>query len=132
MKLTITGNTPSLKNGKQISGIRLINKAKKLWQGQPFLRSSDKVKKWQETAVPELVKQFAGYKITEYPIALTFVFFFDNVRRHDLDNAVAGCLDSLTQAGIIEDDSVKFIDCITLQYGGVDKKNPRAEIYIDE
>jgi len=132
MKLIITGNTPSLKNGKQISGIRLIDKARKLWQGQPFLRSSDAVKKWQKTAIPELKKQFDGYKITCYPISVTMIFYFDNLRRHDLDNASAGCMDALTDSGIIEDDNVKFIDCLTLQYGGHDKINPRCEIYIDD
>ncbi len=124
MKLTIHGNTPSQKNNKEIA----INRK----TGQRFVRSNDRVKAWQETAIQELALQFTGYKVTDYPIALNLIFYFDNDRRHDLDNAAAGVMDALVKAEILEDDHVKFVSCLTLQYGGVDKENPRCEIYIDE
>lgn len=124
MKLVINGNVPSQKNGKEIA----INRS----TGQRFIRSNDRVKAWQETAVQELSLQFHGYRITDYPISLSLVFYFDNKRRHDLDNAAAGVMDALVKAGIIEDDNVNYVECITLQYGGVDKISPRAEVYIDE
>lgn len=132
MKLVISGNTPSQKNGKEISGIKLIDRSRNLWQGKPFLRSNKRVKDWQEIAIQELSLQFHGYRVTGYPIDLNIVFYFDNERRHDLDNAAAGVMDALVKAGIIEDDNMKYVSCLTLQYGGVDKTNPRAEIYLDE
>ena len=94
--------------------------------------SSKNVREWKQSAIQELALQFRGYRVTGYPIDLSLVFYFDNERRHDLDNAAAGVMDALVQAGVIEDDNVKYVSCPTLQYGGVDKTNPRAEIYLDE
>ena len=123
MKLTITGNVPSQKNGKEIAMRR---------DGTRFVRSNDRVKAWQKAAVDELALQFMGYKVTDYPIALSLVFYFDNKRRHDLDNAAAGVMDALVNANILTDDNVNYVECLTLQYGGIDKTNPRVEIYLDE
>ena len=123
MKLLITGNVPSQKNRKVISKKR---------DGTPFLRSHQSVVDWKNDAIQELTLQFRGYEITGYPIPLTLVFYFDNLRRHDLDNAAAGVLDALSAAGVIKDDSVAYVDCLTLQYGGLDKENPRVENYIED
>ena len=122
MKLVIPGNVPSQKNGK-----RIVNRG-----NRKIIISSQAVLDWKEDAVETLKLQFAGYRITGYPIPLTLVFFFDNDRRHDLDNAAAGVMDALTAAGVIGDDNVKHVDCLTLQYGGIDKSKPRVEIYIEE
>jgi len=100
--------------------------------GRPFLRSAPAVKEWQGIAIDTLKEQFNGLQIVHYPVSCTLIFYFDNKRRHDLDNAAGGVLDALTAAGIIEDDNVNFLDTITLQYGGLDKTNPRAEIFFDE
>ena len=124
MKLVLDGNVPSQKNGKVIS----VNKK----TGARFIRSNDRVKNWQESAIESLSKQFAGFVITEYPVAVSIVFYFDNNRRHDLDNACSGIMDALVKAKIITDDNVNFVNCVQLQYGGIDKVSPRAEIYIDD
>ena len=124
MKLIIHGNTPSQKNGKEIA----INRK----TGQRFVRSNDRVKAWQTMAVQSLMSQFNGLQVTEYPVDLSLVFYFDNLRRHDLDNAAAGVMDALVKAGVLEDDSVKYVECLTLQYGGLDKEQPRVEIYLDD
>lgn len=124
MKLTITGNVPSQKNRKIIS----INRA----TGKPFLRSAPSVKEWQAQAIPQLQQQFRGFVVTEYPIGVNIVVYYDNKRRHDLDNALGTVMDALTASGIIEDDDTSHIECITVQFGGHDKTNPRVEIYLDE
>lgn len=124
MKLTISGNVPSQKNRKIIS----VNRA----TGRPFLRSAPAVKEWQARAEAELQEQFAGYKVTDYPITVTVVVYFDNKRRHDLDNALASVMDALSNSGIIEDDNVDCVETITVSYGGIDKENPRVEIWLDE
>ena len=124
MILTIPGNTPSQKNRKIIS----VNRS----TGRPFLRTAPKEKAWREMAVLELSSQFRGYRVTDYPIDLNIVFWYDSERRHDLDNAASSVMDALVEAGVIEDDAMKFVSCLTLQYGGVDKTNPRCEIHLDE
>lgn len=122
MKLLITGNVPSQKNGK-----RIVSNG-----GRPRLISSQNVLDWKDGAVGELMRQFKGLEVTNYPISISLIFFFDNLRRHDLDNAAAGVMDALTAAQVITDDSVKYVDCLQLQYGGHDKTNPRVEIYLDD
>lgn len=124
MKLTVTGNVPSQKNRKIISRNRST--------GRPFLRSAPQVKEWQESAELQLRSQFKGFKVTDYPIAVSVVVYYDNRRRHDLDNALSTVMDALTAAEIIEDDNTNFVECITVQFGGYDKENPRVEIFFDE
>ncbi len=124
MKLIIPGNTPSQKNNKEIA----FNRA----TGRRFVRSNDRVMVWKEIAVTELQNQFRGYVVTDYPITIVLAFFFDNLRRHDLDNAASGVMDALVAAEVITDDNVNYIECLTLQYGGHDKLNPRCEIFLDE
>lgn len=124
MKLVISGSTPSQKNRKIIS----MNRG----TGRPFLRTAPQVKEWQEKASYELRSQFKDYKVTNYPISIAVIFFYDSKRRHDLDNALSSVMDALVHAEIIEDDNCNFVDNISISYGGVDKANARAEIYLDE
>jgi len=124
VKLTISGNVPSQKNRKIIS----VNRA----TGKPFLRSADSVKTWQQSALLQLKQQFRGFQVTEYPININIVVYYDNQRRHDLDNALGTVMDALTAAEIIEDDDTKHVECIVIQFGGHDKLNPRVEVYLDE
>lgn len=124
MLLTIKGNVPSQKNRKIISQNRAT--------GRPFLRSAPAVKEWQESAMYQLARQWKGFKMSGYPISMVVVVYFDNLRRHDLDNALGSVMDALVAAGVIEDDSVAYVDCISVQYGGHDKENPRVEIHLDD
>ncbi len=124
MKLTISGNTPSQKNRKIISQNRAT--------GRPFLRTAPQVKNWQAIAEIELREQFTGFKVSDYPISLNIVVYFDNLRRRDLDNALSTIMDALVAADIIEDDSNKFVESISISYGGIDKISPRAEVFLDE
>ncbi len=123
MKLVIPGNVPSQKNSKEIS----VNRA----TGKRFVRSNDRVLAWKDMAIVSLRMQFKDYKVVGYPIKCVLVFYFDNFRRHDLDNAASGVMDALVAAGVIEDDSVKYVDLLALQYGGYDKTNPRVDINLE-
>lgn len=122
MKLTIKGTVPSLKNSKQIYRTRA---------GRPFITSSDKAKSWTDTAVTELQEQFDGYSITEYPVEVTLVMHNKDKVRRDLDNQASTVIDAMRHAGVIADDDYKHIDCLTVQFGGIDKQNPRCEIFIE-
>lgn len=122
--MTLSGNVPSQKNRKIIS----VNRA----TGARFLRSAPAVKEWQEQAIMMLKLQFKGLKTTDYPINISMVFYFGDNRRRDLDNALSTVMDALVAAEVIEDDDNKHVECITIQYGGLDIVNPRVEIFFDE
>lgn len=119
MKLVISGTTPSKKNSR-------INTR----SGRSF--PSKRFTDWEKPALEELGIQFSKYKVTGYPITLTMVFYNADKRRHDLDNQCSSILDTLVKSGIIEDDNQNFIDSVQLQYGGVDKDNPRCEVFLDD
>jgi Holliday junction resolvase RusA-like endonuclease len=140
MIVTILGNVPSQKNRKIIS--------RNSKTGASFLRSAPEVKEWQEDAARQLATQCKGLRVTSYPVSIVVTFFFGSQRRHDLDNALSTVMDALAAprefelvdgkkkgikgTGFIFDDSVDYINCITVQYGGYDKSNPRCDIYIDD
>ena len=120
--LTISGDTPSLKNSKQIFRGK---------GGRPFITASNASKQWRLRAVAELLEQSSG-DVHSYPLKVVITFYRSTRRRSDLDNMAAGCLDALVEAGIIEDDSFNHINKLVLLYGGLDKENPRAEINISK
>lgn len=55
-----------------------------------------------------------------------------NQIRRDLDNQITSLLDGLVQAGVLPDDCSTIVKSIKATFGGVDRINPRAEIYIKE
>lgn len=122
--MVILGNVPSKKNSKRI----VTNRA----TGKPFIISSKIHGDWHTNAIPQMKRQWQGYAVKEYPIGITMVFYWKDLRRHDLDNGLATILDALKDAGVIEDDYYKYVDSIQAQYGGLDRINPRCEIYLDE
>lgn len=63
---------------------------------------------------------------------VTVTYFFDSKQRRDPDNyAPKFLMDPLTREGIIQDDSFDHVS-LTVQKGGVDRKNPRTVIRIEE
>lgn len=124
MKLEIKGNTPALKNAKQI----FMNKR----TGKPFITSSNLSKEWQADAKRQLQEQFEGYKVSGYPISIAMEFYFKTKRAKDLDNAATSVLDALVHAGVIEDDNINYVDNLSISFEGFDKENPRVIIYLDD
>ena len=124
MILVVTGDCPSKKNGK-----RIITNSR---TGKPMIISSSRHNDWEKSAIASLVLQFVGYRVTDYPVALSLKFWFSNKRAHDLDNVAASIMDVMTKAGILEDDSTKYVSRLVLEFGGVDKENPRVEIELSE
>lgn len=124
MRLVVTGEVPSLKNSKQI----FVNKR----TGKPFITSSTNSKKWQTEAKRQLTEQFAGYKVSGYPINVALTFYYSTKRRKDLDNSCSSVMDALVAAGVLEDDDINHVDTISISFGGYDKQAPRVEIYLDD
>ena len=85
---------------------------------------------WNKTAIVELKEQFKGYKVTDYPIIVNLTFYPGGLWRKDLDNQAGSVMDTLKDAGVIEDDDTKHIKELHLYFGGYDKGNPRTEIYL--
>ena len=122
--MIILGNVPSKKNSKRIVTNRKTNK--------PFIISSKIHEDWHKKAIPEMAKQWEGYLITEYPITVRIVFYWRDLRRHDLDNGVATILDALKDAGVIADDDFLHVNRVEATYGGLERLNPYCEIFLDE
>lgn len=55
-----------------------------------------------------------------------------DLRRRDLDNQATAILDGLVASGVIPDDSCDVVQKLTIEYKGLDKEDPRAEIKITE
>jgi len=119
MKLVIHETVPSKKNS------RIVNRK----TGKSF--PSKIFTAWEKKVLPELKKQ-SQEPVTTYPVGITMIFYNDNNRRHDLDNQASSVLDSLVKAGILEDDNQTKVETLQLQYGGIDKHNPRCEVFIDD
>jgi len=73
-----------------------------------------------------------GWMDKEYPIGIKFIVHEQNTRR-DIDNVSAmvakTCLDGLVKAGILPDDSQKYINKIEFEFV-IDKDNPGVEIIL--
>lgn len=111
---------PSQKNSKSIA----INRA----TGRPFIMSNQNVKTWQAIAALEL-RAYHIKKPLEGRQEISVMFYVKDNRRRDLDNMLTTIQDAIVKAGILEDDSWKFLKIGEVD-AQLDKDNPRAEITI--
>lgn len=87
------------------------------------------MKKRNEAKVYEGIKQAGLTREDKYPINL-FIIWYEPNRRRDIDNvtfATKFIQDALVKAGILEDDSQKYIVGVFHRVL-VDKDNPRIEV----
>lgn len=111
--ITIKGRTPSKKNAKIM-----------VCRGKfPMLLPSERYTAWHKEAMAQLIGidkiKSDKLRITIYP---------PDSRKADLTNKAESVMDTLVDAGLLEDDNWFIVNEITLKFGGVDKENPRAEI----
>lgn len=121
MKITLMGETPSKKNS------RINTRSGRSFPNQRYV-------KWHDRVISELhvlllqkqIRKFEGVKVK-----MTVTFFHDSFRRIDSDNQLSSILDTLVDAGILEDDNWKVIPrkIINDEY---DKNNARCEIILEE
>lgn len=119
IKLILKGSVPSKKNNKRIVA----------WGNRVGLRSSDRFLAWHHdqmmTSGIKRIKKIKG------PVSYINLYFYrENIRRVDLSNMAESVMDLLVDAGIIEDDNIFIVPELSLHFGGIDKKNPRVEVYI--
>jgi len=71
---------------------------------------------------------YTGLQIEKCEIKV--ITYFNINRRHDVDNCTPKFIfDGLAESGFIVDDDSKHLTSLTLEVG-VDKENPRTEIYV--
>lgn len=119
MTIIILGDTASKKNSK-----RLV-----LAGGRPRLIPSKAYVAWHEQALWQLkkVKPYKG----KYPIMVTIDLYPGTRRRQDLSNRAESVMDTLVDAGIIEDDDMEHVSTLLVRYVMYDKKDPRAIVDIN-
>lgn len=117
LKITINGTVPSKKNSKKIipdwkrKRVRLI--------------TAPDVKYWEDCVRRNLV----DIRGIDGPVKMEVVIYNPDLRKRDLDNQLCSINDAIKGLLFKEDDG-KVLQDIHIRWGGVDKKNPRAEIII--
>lgn len=104
------------------------NEADMINQFIPQLRRQGGTSIFTKTHTDRLIE--ANAKGTTYGIKMTI--YNETARRRDLDNQATSILDALTKSGAIVDDCAKYVRKLVIEYGGIDRLNPRAEIVIVE
>lgn len=92
-----------------------------------------KLKKDNEEPIFGAIREAKLKRVTNYPITLKIKWYEPNKRR-DIDNIVFATKfiqDALVKAGVIEDDSQKYINKVVHEVV-TDKNNPRIEVEIKE
>lgn len=118
MNITIAGQTPAQKNGKNI----VYNRS----TGKPFIISNDTVKAWQKSALLQLSGTQGSFVDR---VKIDYYFYCKDMRKRDIDNMVATVNDTLQAAGIISGDHWQVLELGSAK-AELDKENPRCELTI--
>lgn len=117
MRITITGSVPSKKNSKSFF----------VRDGKPMIVPGKVHRNWHKQASMQLY----GVKSITDIRSVAIIIYAADMRRGDLTNKAESIMDLLVDNRIIEDDNWFICPSLVLQFGGVDRKNPRAEIIIN-
>lgn len=123
--LAYHGVVYSKKNSKRI----ILNRR----TGRPQIISNQRAREMEVAMAKEFQAQAAETKWeantdTTYDVAI-YIWAKDRTRR-DLDNQATSILDALVAAGVIPDDSMKYVTSLCVEFMGVDKNDPRAEVMV--
>lgn len=124
LRLTYHGAIISKKNSKRIIKNRIT--------GAPMMVSNKAAKDNENRMIDEFSVQTLEQ---EHPIACCIIdisIFEPNLQRRDIDNQATSILDALVRAEVIADDSFKCVQGLNVKFGGIDRKDPRAEVKITE
>lgn len=108
-KLVIPGNTPSLKNSKQIFHKWITDKKTGQRKNVPFVTSSEQHKKWYPQAFEEVNNSPLVLKEWNYPLRISFHFIRETKETFDWINVAQAPLDLLKNARIIEEDDMLHV-----------------------
>lgn len=121
--ITITGRIPSKKNARMALQMK----------GRCILVPNSLYRAWEKDAKaqlalqkPSLFNQATGLDASK---GLRIKMFAPDARAFDLTNKAESVMDALVGAEYIEDDNFNVVPKLLLEFGGIDRENPRAEIY---
>ncbi len=115
--LSIRGRIPSKKNSRClfVRGGKLVN------------IPSPQYAKWHKEASRNLPDDS---EIANPIDRIELYFYAPDRRASDLTNKAESIMDLLVDNNIIEDDNWWIVNKVLLYFGGVDKANPRCDVYI--
>ena len=114
--IKILGRVPSKKNSKVV-----------VCRGKfPQVLPSKAYTEWHKDAS----KQVSGVEPIPDGSIIEFVLYAPDKRVADLSNKWESVADLLVDNKIISDDNWFVLGDIRMKFGGVDKENPRVEIYV--
>lgn len=92
---------------------------------------SNDYRKWHKQASEQLLLQKPSslFGTSKLGTDIRIVFFAHDARKYDLTNKAESIMDCLVDNGFLEDDNYEFVSRLVLEFGGIDRDNPRAEIY---
>jgi Holliday junction resolvase RusA-like endonuclease len=64
-------------------------------------------------------------------VSMRYTFFWPDNRARDLSNRIKAAEDFIVKRGVIKDDCWQVVSRIELISGGIDKQNPRVEVYLE-
>ena len=114
LSFKIEGETVAKKNSKQVF----------IRGGRPIVTTSERYKKWLESAKIQLIPQINLIKI-QLPIkervSVRIEFFHGDNRRRDSDNGLSSILDLLVDVGVLVDDKWQIVKYLTVKNENADK-----------
>lgn len=120
---TIKGRIPSKKNSVVITIVK----------GRLMRFPSSQYRTWNKDAKAQIASQmpnlFQGGTGVLKGKGLRLVFFAPDLREFDLTNKAESVMDTLVEAGFMADDNYNVVSKLVLEFGGLDRENPRVEIY---
>jgi len=120
--IEIKGRIPSKKNSKKIFVVK----------GRLVIAPSTDYSKWHKDATEQIEAQRSSLfseGTDKLGKEIRIVFFAGDLRKYDLTNKAESIMDLLVDTKLIEDDNYECVPKLTLEFGGLDRDNPRAEIY---
>lgn len=116
IKLTIPGIPPSINE----------------WRNMHHHQEAKQKKEWEQVVGWEVLRQKVKPSQPIRKAVTTYRYHFPTKHRRDPSNYSPKWLeDGLVKAGVLEDDSFDHVE-LKIEFGGVDRKNPRVEILIQE
>ncbi len=115
---------------------RGVRKKRNIWLNmnnyrnwQHFLSNDLKVQFKGAISIPELDTPLAACRIT-------YTFYYPTHQRRDIGNSLAVISkfteDALVESIVIMDDDYTIVRSVKGVFGGIDKKNPRCEVLVQE
>jgi Holliday junction resolvase RusA-like endonuclease len=115
MIINTSKNVPSFKNNKLA---RCIN-------NKPVLITDPK----KQAIMKEITLKLSRMKkVNDYPVCVETIFHLSDKRNRDLDGMTATVMDCLVKAGILQDDSIKYVN--RLEIGFIYTEKPGFEVLI--